>query len=139
MTLAKFIDGRKCMAARTIAMLLLATAGYTGWWAMSNDALFWLVPAGILLLASFGLALKRVWAMYLWYVIATTTVVWWVGMILRLLLTGWPFASAQQSIISLIPGLLLLGICIGGSIALHRQFKQVRRQSPQSGLIDGED
>lgn len=113
------------MILKFLAVLLVLIAGYLCWWAMEHSAAIWFLAASILLLCGVGLSLRRYWASYLWYSLAIGTSLWWVFTISRLALHGWPVHGAEDTIISLLPGMLLLVVCIGGSLAVRKEYKQI--------------
>jgi len=111
------------VSVRILAAFLVIVAGYVAWWSISSAEFLWLVAAGLALVAAVGLFMRKRWGQYLWYLIALTTAVLWVVTVVRVAISGWPYDDFASSVISLIPGLLLLTVCIFGSIAVTRQFR----------------
>jgi hypothetical protein len=109
---------------RLLAVFLVIIAGYVGWWSITSGQLLWLVLASVALVAAVGLALSKRWSQYLWYAIALGASVLWVVTVVRIAIAGWPYPDVVSSLISLVPGLLLLTVCIFGSIAVRRHFRQ---------------
>jgi hypothetical protein len=112
------------MIVKALALILLLTAGYLCWWATQYADPVWYVGAVVLTFSGTGLLLKRVWAKYLWYAIGSGVSAIWLVTILRLALNGWPVAGKAETVISLIPGALLLLVCVGGILAVRRDFRQ---------------
>ncbi len=112
------------MTIRLLALFLVIVAGYVGWWSITYGQSLWLVVVFVALIAAVGLALRRRWSQYLWYLIALGASVLWIVTLVRVVITGWPYHDVVSSVISLVPGLLLLTVCIFGSIAVRRHFRE---------------
>ena len=110
------------MTVKILAAFLLLVSGYLAWWAVSYAQLLWLLPAALSLAAGVGLFLRKPWSQFLWFAIALSATVFWLVSVTRVALSGWPYPDMLGSIISLIPGALLLALCIGGSVAVHKYF-----------------
>lgn len=114
------------MIVKALSIVLLLTACYLCWWAAHYVQPLWYVAALVLTFCGTGLLLKRTWASYLWYAIGSGVSAVWLLTIARLALNGWPVAGKTETLISLIPGALLLLVCVGGSLAVRRDLKQTR-------------
>lgn len=110
------------MVIKLLATFLLIVSAYFGWWAVSSTAWLWLFPALVALVGAIGLYLRKRWAQYFWYGIALIACVWWVVSVLQVVISGWPQQTIVSSIISLLPGLLLLTVCIGGSFDIAKRY-----------------
>lgn len=112
------------MVITLLAGLLLAVAGYLAWWAVSFEQFFWLLPAAIALVAAVGLFLRKRWSQYLWFAIALSASGFWLVSVARSTArAGWLYSDWLSSLISLVPGLFLLALCIAGSIAVYKHFR----------------
>jgi hypothetical protein len=111
------------MTIKLLATFLLVVSAYLGWWSVSAATLFWLLPASVSLIAAVGLFLSKHWSQYLWHVVALAVSLSWVVSIVRIALSGWPYDSALSTIVSLIPGLLLVAVCAGGSAVVAKHFR----------------
>ena len=111
------------MIVKILGMLLIVASGYLAWWAISYASWLWLIPSAFAFVGAIGLFLNKRWGSYVWYAIALITSAWWLQSIVKLLISGWPEESVFNTGISLIPGLLLLVVCVGGSIAVAKQFR----------------
>jgi hypothetical protein len=109
---------------RLVSGFLLIVAAYLIWWSVTYDHLPWLAGAGVALIAAVGLWTRKRWAEYVWYVIAATISVLWVVMVVRVAASNWPYNDPLSSLISLLPGLLLVLVCIFGSVAVRRHFRR---------------
>jgi hypothetical protein len=111
------------MVIRTLAALLLACSIYFGCWAVSNSSPFWFVAVAIGVLTAYGLIMNRVWAKYLWFGIAALVSIFWLVSVGCIAMSRWPYATALESIVSLVPGFVLLAVCGMGSVAVHKHFR----------------
>jgi hypothetical protein len=111
------------MIVKILAAFLLSVSGYLAWWAVSYLELLWLLPAVVSFVAGIGLFLRKAWSQFLWYAIALAVSVFWIVSVVRIALSDWPDPDILGSIISLIPGALLLALCAGGSVAVYRYFR----------------
>ncbi len=111
------------MIINLLSAFLLVASAYVGWWAVSSSSLVWLLPSVLLLVAAGGLFLRKRWSPYLWYITALVISVSWVVSVVRVALSGWPYDNALSSVISLVPGLLLVGVCAGGSAVVAKHFR----------------
>ena len=112
------------MAIRLLAAFLIVVSGCVGWWSVVSAQWLWLVVAFAPLLVAIGVVLRRPWSEYLWYLIALSASVWWIVTVIRVAVSGWPYHDALSSVISLVPGVLLLMVCLFGSIAVRRHFRE---------------
>ena len=115
---------RSLVAIRLLAAFLIVVSGYVGWWSVVSAQWLWLVVAFAPLLVAIGVVLRRPWSEYLWYLIALSASVWWIVTVIRVAVTGWPYHDALSSVISLVPGVLLLMVCLFGSIAVRQHFRE---------------
>jgi hypothetical protein len=109
---------------RLLSGFLVIVAGYVAWWSVTSAAFLWLSVAAVALVAAVGLLMRKRWAQYLWYLIAGAASVLWLATVARVAISGWPYQDVTSSVISLIPGLLLLAVCVFGSIAVWRHFRK---------------
>ena len=111
------------MTIKLLASFLLVVSAYVGWWAVSSASLLWLLPAVVSLIAAVGLFLNKRWSEYLWHFIALVASLSWLASVVRVAMSGWHYESVLESFISLIPGLLLVTVCAGGSAVVARHFR----------------
>ena len=112
------------MIVRVLGIFLLLYAAYlansfaqlpafaTGLWAL------WALTCGV------GLLVHRRWAAYLWYALALFASLSWIWAVFGVIRSGWPYADAFSSVISMLPGACILAICGLGSVAVAKQFSR---------------
>jgi hypothetical protein len=110
------------MTVKILAFLSILYACYIGWMALKFLAPFWFLWAVILAGCGMGLIRRRKWAKWLWYACSASVSLSWLSSVIPLAIKGWSYEDFAHTIISLIPGALLLFICIGGSFAVRRQY-----------------
>lgn len=111
------------MIVKFLAFLLILVAAYLNWWAFEYAAPVWFVAAAFSLVCGVGLIFLRPWARFLWYSLAFVTSAWWIFTVLRMVFNGWPVQQTDETLISLIPGALLLVVCVGGTLAVRKKFR----------------
>lgn len=116
------------MIVKLLSIVLLLTACYLCWWTAKYAQSFWHLATLVLTACAIGLLFKRDWASYLWYGIGSVVTAVWLLNIMQLALDGWPVAGTVDTIISLLPGALLLFVCIGGSMAVRHDLRQRRHR-----------
>ena len=108
---------------RLLALLLLGAACYMAWWAVSYAVPVWWFAAALAGACGIGLLFNKRWSQPLWHVLALLVSVAWLISVAKVALAGWPHDSALRSVVSLVPGLLLLFVCAGGSIIVVKHFR----------------
>lgn len=111
------------MAIKFLAVFLVIASIYLGWWVVSTASFLWLIPALLSFVTAVGLLLKKRWSLYLWHSMALGVSLSWLASAIRIALAGWPYDGALPSLISLLPGLLLLTLCAAGSAAVAKYFR----------------
>lgn len=114
------------MIVKLVSIVLLLSACYLCWWAAEYTQPFWYLAPLVLTSCAIGLLFKRNWASYLWHGISSVVTAVWLLNLVQLALDGWPVAGTVDTIISLLPGALLLFVCIGGSLAVQHDLRQRR-------------
>lgn len=82
------------------------------------------------LTGSVGLFLKKSWSKYFVYAFSAITVpLWIIDTSLYIMKTGWPYyPTTLQSILGLVPGILLCSFCAISCWVVHRYFKPFREK-----------
>src|SRR5450755_3543243 len=112
------------MVLNLLAGTLLLLAAYIGWWVVSFNATWWWLASMAALVVAFGLFLRKRWAGVAWHSLAALASIAWLTSIARVALAGWPYPDATSSAVALVPGLLLLMLCGGGSVLVARNFRR---------------
>jgi hypothetical protein len=103
-----------------LVVFLVLVSGVTGVYALRQESVFFTAICIVTAASAIGLALLRPIAKYLFFASAALIVYWWVRTIIAIVEEGWPHMDAISSAISLIPGALLISICVFGSVYVHR-------------------
>jgi hypothetical protein len=111
------------MFVNLLALLLFLLAAYLGWWAVSFGAPLWWLGSVVALVAAIGLFRRKRWAQFMWHAIAFFVSLSWLVSIIRVAVAGWPYPSFAASVISLLPGVLLLFVCGCGSFVVARRYR----------------
>jgi hypothetical protein len=111
------------MTIKMLALILILVAAYLGWWAIAYSAPIWLISAATFLSCAIGLMLRYAWAKYLWYAIALGLSSVWIIATVDMVVDGWGRNGAKTAMISLIPGLLLVTLCVISSLAVRAGYK----------------
>ena len=105
-----------------IAAVLVAYGAYTLWLVRVYSSvwfLLWSVPCFV---GAVGLVLAKPWARFLVYVIAFFTAAGWAAFTVMLAVHGWPYSGFVRTVTVLLPGLLLVALCVGASIFVRSHF-----------------
>ena|SRR5215471_4032132 len=122
------------MALFAIATIFLAVAiAYP--WIMTSELSGWLPQSALCLVVSTGLFLRQVWSQHLIFGVAVSTSVQWPVTVAAIAWTGWPYDDPVMSVISLVPGLLLVGFWIGMYLLVRAQFKRMHARSALPGIF----
>lgn len=116
------------MIVKLLAFLLILGAVHFSRWAAEHSAPVWIAVAVTMAACGIGLLFRHAWARYLWYVLAAAASGWWVLTTVLIALNGWPMRSIADSVVGLIPGVLLLVVCIGGSMAVRRDYRTLQQR-----------
>jgi hypothetical protein len=85
---------------------------------------YWITAAfgGLALLTAAGLLRLQGWAKLLAYLFAAALTLSWIYAVWQVVRRGWPYSDWLATILSLVPGVLLLMLCAGGAWIVHRQY-----------------
>jgi len=111
------------MVLNLVALVLSGFAVYLGWWAVAFAAPLWWLASAVTGIAAYGLFRRAGWAQFAWHTIALLVSLAWVASVVHTAMVGWPYASVASSVISLVPGLLLLVVCEAGSLVVARYYR----------------
>jgi hypothetical protein len=104
-----------------------------GAWALcvSLPGAYWMtaVLGGAALLTAGGLLRLQGWAKFLAYLFAAALALGWIYAVWQVARRGWPYPDWLGTVLSLIPGVLLLSLCAGGAWIVHRQYRRRGNES----------
>lgn len=109
-----------------LAACLIVVATHLCQWASQHASPAWFLPASLPLICGIGLLFDHAWARYLWYAIALAASIGWIAMTAARILHGWRIDGAADAAIALIPGVLLLSVCVGGTLAVRHRARTRR-------------
>jgi hypothetical protein len=111
----------RSIAKWLLIAVLVAYGSYTTWLAFTSQ--YWFLLWSVACYgAAVGLALSKRWSRYLVYLVAVFTAGGWLYVVGTIAVTRWPYPDVISSVISLIPGILLVALCVLCSIFVHRLF-----------------
>jgi hypothetical protein len=105
-----------------LGILMIVLAAWVAYKSIAAGPLWWLLFGLIALTGGVGLLLRKPWSQYPVFAVAASEVGLWFYAVARVALEGWPYADPLNSIISLVPGIMLLVICVGGSVVVRQYF-----------------
>ena len=79
--------------------------------------------------AAAGLLRLQGWARPLAYLFAAALALGWIYAVWQVARRGWPYPDVLGTVLSLIPGVLLLSLCAGGAWIVHRQYRRRGNES----------
>ena len=91
----------------------------------------WLTGAlgGMALVTAGGLLLLKAWARPVAYLFAAWLVLGWFYAVGQVISRGWPYVDWLRTVLSLVPGVLFLIVCAGGSWVVHKEYRQDVREA----------
>ena len=109
-----------------VAVLLAVYGAYIVWVAFESHTLLWLPLAFLALVAAVGLLLNQRWSRYLVYSVSLFIVsAWVIGFVGNVNRGFWPYPNPFSSAISLIPGMLLITVCLASCLLVARHFRRL--------------
>lgn len=119
----------KSITIWVIALTFFAYAGYNTWMVWHMDSYWFLIWVVSCLLAAVGLVLSKAWSQYFVYLVALFTAGGWTYVVATVALNGWPYHDTKSTVISLIPGIVLVLTCILISVYVFIYFKKQRAET----------
>src|SRR5206468_3820148 len=95
-----------------VIAFLIAIAVTTGIYAFQQESAFFAVIGSLSLASALLLGLRRSAARYPFFVVAGLLAAWWIKTTIDIIKEGWPYMDPISSVISLIPGALLISFCL---------------------------
>ncbi len=80
--------------------------------------------AGLAMFGALGLLRLKAWSQYLVYFLAAKIVFQWIFMVWKVYRNGWPYKDLTSSLISLLPGFLLLVVCFSICIVVFKHMNK---------------
>jgi hypothetical protein len=108
---------------KTVSIILLGYAAFSLWTAVAYHTALPLGGGLLALIAAVGVWRRRGWGRYFVFAVSSLLVVSWLWLTLSVAFRGWPYATISQSVIALLPGLLLVALAVAVSVAAHRGLR----------------
>ena len=105
---------------------LLAISAATAIYTIRHGSLLFAAICALSVASAVLLVLRKRFARYPFFVVAGLIAFWWSWTILGIIDEGWPHMDPLSSAISLVPGLLLISVCIFGSVYVYRVSRPPR-------------
>jgi hypothetical protein len=109
----------------SIWLVALLVAGYGGYglWAAVTVQDWAFAASGVLaLLACGGLLGDKPWSQPVVHLLSVLVVGGWSYAVWRVAQLGWPYPGVASTVVSLVPGAVLVVACAGVSVAVYRHF-----------------
>ena len=103
-----------------IAAICLTSGGGEYDWQPAGVGAFAIVAAG-------GLLFEKRWSGYLAFCVLAAIILIWSYLVYQVSGPEWPYTDALSTALSLLPGAVLMSICVASMIAIYRFFHAVRR------------
>jgi hypothetical protein len=107
-----------------LALFFAFYALYCCWTLLYRLSPLAIVVAGICGAAAVGLWLRRPWSRWIVYLIAAGLCLYFTRYLWRLVQAGWPYEDWTRSVVSLLPGSVLLVFGIGAAVHVGRVFRR---------------
>lgn len=115
------------MAMRIIAAILLCYGAYTMWLVAYSSIWFllWSVPC---LVGAVGLALSLRWSQYVYYLVATCTVLGWASFFALYAVPAWASLEPHHIVKLFVLGFVLISFSIWSGTVVYRHFQASGKQ-----------
>ena len=111
---------------RFLAILLAAFSTYSLWVAQVYGRWGYALFGIIGLVTGVALWLKKPWSQYLAYVLGALFIGSWMFTVWEVYERGWPYEGTLQTLLSLVPGILMVIIVLGSCFVVGKSFSRER-------------
>jgi hypothetical protein len=111
---------------RFLAIVVGSYAAYSVWAGFRSEVWGYAVFGVACGVTAIAMWLRKPWSQYLLYVLGALFIGIWIWSILQVVERGWPYESVLESGISLVPGLLMVGVIIGSCWVARKAFTRER-------------
>jgi len=119
----------KSITIWVIAATFIAYAGYNAWMISHMNSYWFLLWVVSCLFAAVGLVLSKAWSQYFVHLVALFTAGGWVYVVGTVALNRWPYHDTKSTVISLLPGIVLVLTCIFISVYVFMYFRRQREKT----------
>ena len=111
------------MAMRIIAAILLCYGAYTMWLVVAYSSIWFLLWSVPCLVGAVGLALSLHWSQYVYYLVASCTVLGWASFVALYAVPAWAGLELHYIIKLFALGFILMSFCIWSGTVVYRHFR----------------
>jgi hypothetical protein len=111
---------------RFLAIVLTAYSTYSLWAAQMYGRWGYALFGVVGLFTAVALWLKKPWSQYLAYVLGALFIGTWMFAVWQVYERGWPYKGTLQTIVSLVPGLLMVFVVLGACFVIWKAFPRER-------------
>ena len=112
-----------------VAAVIAIYGFYNVWMVFKYSQPLLLLWVAACFLASAGLWLRKPWSRFAVYTVCSLTIFGLLSYIGIMTLNGWPYPSLAKTIAALIPGALLIAVCVWFMAVTFRFFHAVKEQA----------
>jgi len=112
-----------------VAITLLAYGSYNIWLIVVSSNNWFSIWVIACFAAASGLILSKSWSQYLVYILSIATAGGWLYVVIYMAIDDWPYSGAKDTFIALLPGILLVSVCIVFCALVFNFFKRVKIKS----------
>ena len=116
----------KYLSFRIVPLLLGAVGAYYLWIAFGSGHWTHGAWGTVASFGAVGLLLQQSWPRFIVYALATFLSVGWALGVWQTATSGWPHGSLPDTLVALLPGILLVTVCVGSSSIVFRYFRTAR-------------
>lgn len=117
------------MAVRIIIAILLCYGSYTMWLVVAYSSILFLLWSVPCLVGAVGLALSLRWSQYVYYLVATCTVLGWAGFVAFYAVPAWASLDLPYIVELFALGFALMSFCTWSSAVIYRHFRASGKQN----------
>ena len=112
-----------------VAVVLAIYGVYNVWMVVRYGQLLFLFWAVACFLAGAGLWLRKPWSRFVVYAVCSLTIFGFLFYVGAMALNGWPYPGLAKTVVALIPGALLVALCVWFMVVTFRFFHAAKEQT----------
>jgi hypothetical protein len=112
-----------------VAVVLAIYGIYNVWMVAKYGQPLFLLWTATCLLASAGLWMKKPWSRFVVYAVCSLTILGLLFFVGAMALNGWPYPGLAKTVVALIPGVLVVALCVWFIVVSFRFFRAAKAQT----------